>query len=139
MPVDVADQLDLGAVDASTSAGWVSMWTIRLVPSGFQRYGAVLHEVVAHADHDVRPVEAREDVVARLEPDRHERQVRRSSIAPLPMNVAATGTWSPFANARSSSAARRRRTPFPASTIGREEPAISEAAWAIASSVGSGK
>ena len=63
----------------------------------------------------------------------------RSSIAPLPMNVVATGTWRPFANARSWSAARRRRTPLPASTIGREEPAISEAAWAMASSVGSGK
>jgi hypothetical protein len=31
------------------------------------------------------------------------------------MNVAATGTWSPRANARSSGAARRRMTPLPAS------------------------
>jgi len=32
----------------------------------------------------------------------------RSSMAPLPMNVTATGTWSPRANARSSAAAFRR-------------------------------
>ncbi len=55
------------------------------------------------------------------------------------MNVAATGTWSPRANARSAPDAFRRSTPFPASTSGRSEEAIRSAAWAIASSVGSGK
>ena len=52
------------------------MWTIRFRPSGFQRDGRVLDEVVAHRDDEVRAVEAGQDVVAGLEPDGHQRQVR---------------------------------------------------------------
>ena len=55
------------------------------------------------------------------------------------MNVIATGTCRPRANARRSGAAPRRRTPLPASTIGRSDAANRRAAWAMASSVGSGK
>ena len=52
------------------------MWTIRFRPSGFQRGRRVLDEVVADADHEVRPVEPGQHVVAGLEPDGHQRQVR---------------------------------------------------------------
>ena len=45
-------------------------------------------------------------------------------MAPLPMNVAATGTCRPRASARSSGAAPRRRIPLPARMIGRSEAAI---------------
>ena len=55
------------------------------------------------------------------------------------MNVTATGTCRPRANARSSGDARRRSTPLPARTIGRSAPAMRSAARSIASSVGSGK
>ena len=75
-PVDVADQLDLGAVggvdlrrlgvDVDDPLG-----TVR-VP----RRWCVLHQVVPDADDEVGPIEARQDVVARLEPDGHQREVR---------------------------------------------------------------
>ena len=59
------------------------MWMIRLVPSGFQRDGRVLDEVVADRDDQVGPVEAGQHVVARLEADRHQRQVRAVVHRPL--------------------------------------------------------
>ena len=74
--VDVADQLDLGpvlgvdlgrlGVDVDDPLAAVG------VPAGRR----VLDEVVADADHEIRPVEPGQDVVAGLEPDGHQRQVR---------------------------------------------------------------
>ena len=49
-------------------------------------------------------------------------------MAPLPMNVTATGTCSPRANARSSGEACRRRTPLPARISGRSGPRPARAA-----------
>ena len=59
-PVDVADRARPRAGStASTSAGCVSMWMIRLRPSGFQRDGRVLDQVVADGHHEVGAIEAR--------------------------------------------------------------------------------
>ena len=73
---DVADQLDLGPVRR------VDLGRRRVDvddPIGAARVpapGRVLDRVVAHRDHQVGPVEPRQHVVARLQPDRHQRQVR---------------------------------------------------------------
>ena len=116
------------------------MWMIRLRPSGFHERRRVLDEVVADADHEVGPVEARQDVVARLEPDGHQREVRPVVDRALAHERRRDRDVQAAGEARAAPARRSRRsTPLPARTIGRSEAAIRSAAWAIASSVGSGK
>ena len=75
-PVDVADQLDLrpvGGVDLGRRGVDVDdpLRPLRVPPRR-----RVLDRVVADRHDEVRAVEARQDVVARLEPDRHQREVR---------------------------------------------------------------
>ena len=52
------------------------MWMIRWFRARVPRRRRVLDQVVADADHEIRPVEAGHDVVARLQADGHQRQVR---------------------------------------------------------------
>ena len=75
-PIDVADQLDLGPVRRVDLGGLRVDMDDRLAAIRVPRRRGVLDEVVADADDEVRPVEAGQHVVARLEPDGHERQVR---------------------------------------------------------------
>jgi hypothetical protein len=74
-PLDVADELDLGLVEG-VHLGWLCVDVDDpLAAVGVPAGRAVLDEVVADGHHEVRPVEPRQDVVARLEPDRHQREV----------------------------------------------------------------
>ena len=130
-----------GRYAASTSAGCVSMWMIRLRPSGFQRDGRVLDRVVADA-RSTRSARSKpgQDVVARLQPDRHQRQVRPVVDRALAHERDRDRDVEPAGER----AQLRRRVPPQDAVAGQDDraaasAAISRAAWAIASSVGSGK
>ncbi len=75
-PIDIADELDLGPVRGVDLGGLRIDMDDPLAAVRVPRRRGVFDEVVADADDEVGPVEARQDVIARLEPDRHERQVR---------------------------------------------------------------
>ena len=116
------------------------MWMTRFEPSGSHDDGAYSTEVVADADHEVRPVEPGQHVVARLEPDRHQRQVRPIVDRALAHERHGHRDVQP---ARKRPQLRRGAAPQDAvagqDRAAAREPAMSRAAWSIASSVGSGK
>ena len=75
-PPDVADELDLRAVRGVDLGRLGVDVDDPLAAARVPGFRGVLDQVVADADDEVGPVEAGQDVVARLEPDRHEREVR---------------------------------------------------------------
>ena len=138
--VDVADQLDVRLV-AGVDLGRLRV--DRHDPLGSVRVpavGRVLDRVVADADDEVRPIEAGQDVIASLEADGHQRELvpvvdgalAHEGDGHRDLELVREHDAAP-------SDALRRRTPLPARMSGRSEAATRRAAWAIASSVGSGK
>ena len=90
------------------------MGTMRLLPVGVPAVGRVLDRVVADADDEVGAIEAGEDVVARLEPDGHQRQLVAVVDGALAHERHRDRDMEGLGERAQAPLARRRRTPLPA-------------------------